>query len=70
MKLRLDLALFWKKPSCFTFASDAVLVLTSTNLYNKNSEVSIKASSVTKHKIGWEIELAIFSLKDKTILAF
>ena len=27
-------------------------------------------TSVTKHKVGWEIELTTFSLKDKTFLAF
>ena len=37
--------LFWKKPPCFCYVKDAVLMLISWNLHKKSSEVSIKTRS-------------------------
>ena len=54
----------------FFFANDTVLLRTRRNLHSKSCEVSIIASSITKHKVGWEIELSTISLKNKRILAF
>ena len=45
MKLRLELSLFWYKPSCFSHVNDAVLMLIGRNLFNKSSEASINTRS-------------------------
>ena len=69
MKLRLELSLFWYKPSCFSHVNDAVLMLIGRNLFNKSSEASINTRSTpvslsfkcqaTKHTtVLWSIFLS------------
>ena len=51
-------ALFWLKLPCFSYASDAVLMLISSNLHKKSSEVPIETRSPP----------APFSFKDRATM--
>ena len=46
MNVWLEVTLFWLKLSCFSYASDAVLMLISSNLHKKSSEVPIETTSL------------------------
>ena len=70
--------LFGYKPHCFLYVDHAVLMLTSSHLHMKSSEVCIKTRSppaslpiqgqVTKHTtVKWTIDRCIFSVSDIVI---